>query len=184
MQVRRLVFCAGQNSEEGKYFLEKYKSLGGKVISYDPDGSTVELVKKQNCIVDAIFGTGFHGEMPENMKKLAIAIRETVCNLKVAIDVPLGIDADNGSVSEYGIKVDVTVELSYIKPGIISYPARSYVGEIVYDDLGIPQTLREISIPEDALPQLAKDAFADVCTGGNPREITEADILELYKIAY
>ena len=51
-------------------------------------------------------------------------------------------------------------------------------------DLGIPQTLREISIPEDALPQLAKDAFADVCTGGNPREITEKDILELYKKAY
>ena len=50
--------------------------------------------------------------------------------------------------------------------------------------LGIPQTLREIGIPEAALPQLAKDAFADVCTGGNPREITEADILELYKIAY
>ena len=50
--------------------------------------------------------------------------------------------------------------------------------------LGIPQTLREIGIPETALPQLAKDAFADVCTGGNPREITEADILELYKIAY
>ena len=50
--------------------------------------------------------------------------------------------------------------------------------------LGIPQTLREIGIPEAALPQLANDAFADVCTGGNPREITEADILELYKIAY
>lgn len=50
--------------------------------------------------------------------------------------------------------------------------------------LGIPQTLREIGIPEAALPQLAKDAFADVCTGGNPREITEADILELYKTAY
>ena len=41
--------------------------------------------------------------------------------------------------------------------------------------LGIPQTLREIGIPDTALPQLAKDAFADVCTGGNPREITEAD---------
>ena len=51
-------------------------------------------------------------------------------------------------------------------------------------DLGIPQTLREIGIPEDALEQLAKDAFADVCTGGNPREITESDILELYKKAY
>ncbi|MBO5286888.1 MAG: lactaldehyde reductase [Clostridia bacterium] len=51
-------------------------------------------------------------------------------------------------------------------------------------DLGIPQTLREINIPEEALEQLAKDAFNDVCTGGNPREITEADILELYKKVY
>ncbi len=51
-------------------------------------------------------------------------------------------------------------------------------------DLKIPQTLREIGIPEEALAQLANDAFNDVCTGGNPREITEADILELYKKAY
>jgi lactaldehyde reductase len=51
-------------------------------------------------------------------------------------------------------------------------------------DLGIPQTLREINIPEDALELLAKDAFADVCTGGNPREITEKDILDLYKKVY
>lgn len=51
-------------------------------------------------------------------------------------------------------------------------------------DLNIPQTLREIKIPEDALVQLSKDAFADVCTGGNPREITQKDILELYKKAY
>ena len=51
-------------------------------------------------------------------------------------------------------------------------------------DLHIPQTLREINIPASALEQLASDAFNDVCTGGNPREITEADILELYKKAY
>ena len=48
-------------------------------------------------------------------------------------------------------------------------------------DLGIPQTLREIGISEEALPQLAKDAFNDVCTGGNPQPITEDDILALYK---
>ncbi len=51
-------------------------------------------------------------------------------------------------------------------------------------DLNIPQTLREIGIPRDALAQLSKDAFADVCTGGNPREITEKDILGLYEKAY
>ena len=51
-------------------------------------------------------------------------------------------------------------------------------------DLGIPKTLRELKIPEKALPQLANDAINDVCTGGNPRAITEEDILELYKKAY
>lgn len=51
-------------------------------------------------------------------------------------------------------------------------------------DLGIPQTLRDINIPESALEQLSKDAFRDVCTGGNPREITQQDILQLYKKAY
>ena len=51
-------------------------------------------------------------------------------------------------------------------------------------DIGIPKALRDIGIPADALEQLSKDAFADVCTGGNPREITEADILELYRKAY
>lgn len=51
-------------------------------------------------------------------------------------------------------------------------------------DLNIPQTLREINITKESLNQLAKDAYADVCTGGNPRKITENDILELYQIAY
>ncbi|MBR2943667.1 MAG: lactaldehyde reductase [Clostridia bacterium] len=51
-------------------------------------------------------------------------------------------------------------------------------------DLSIPQTLREIGIPYEALPQLANDAFNDVCTGGNPQPITEEDILELYKKVY
>lgn len=51
-------------------------------------------------------------------------------------------------------------------------------------DLNIPQTLREINIPKESLKQLAKDAYADVCTGGNPRDITENDILELYQLAY
>jgi lactaldehyde reductase len=50
------------------------------------------------------------------------------------------------------------------------------------DNLDVLQ--EEINIPEDALELLSKDAFADVCTGGNPREITEKDILDLYKKVY
>lgn len=50
--------------------------------------------------------------------------------------------------------------------------------------VGIPQHLAELGIKEEDLPRLAKAAFADVCTPGNPRDITEQDILELYKKAF
>ena len=50
--------------------------------------------------------------------------------------------------------------------------------------LGIPQTLREIGIPEEMLPSLAGQAINDVCTGGNPREVTVDDIIKIYKAAY
>ena len=50
--------------------------------------------------------------------------------------------------------------------------------------LGIPQTLRELEIPEEMLPQLANQAINDACTPGNPREVTVEDIINIYKSAY
>ena len=99
--------------------------------------------------------------LPIVMEFNMIACEKKYCRIATA----MGVDVSNMTVAE-GAKaaVDAVRQLSL--------------------DLKIPQTLREIGIPEDALPQLANDAFNDVCTGGNPREITEADILELYKKAY
>lgn len=50
--------------------------------------------------------------------------------------------------------------------------------------LQIPQTLKEIGIPKEMLPTLAEQALNDVCTGGNPREVTKEDILAIYQEAY
>ena len=47
--------------------------------------------------------------------------------------------------------------------------------------LKIPQTLSEIGIKQKDLEQLSKDAYADVCTGGNPRITSIKDIKSLYK---
>lgn len=51
-------------------------------------------------------------------------------------------------------------------------------------NIGIPQKLVDIGIKEQDLPKLAKTAYNDVCTGGNPRKTSEADILEIYKKAF
>lgn len=48
----------------------------------------------------------------------------------------------------------------------------------------IPQKLVDIGVKEEDLPKLAKLAYHDVCTPGNPRDTTETEILEIYKQAY
>lgn len=48
----------------------------------------------------------------------------------------------------------------------------------------IPQTLSEIGVKEEDLTKLAHQAINDVCTGGNPREVTEEQILNLYREAF
>ena len=47
-------------------------------------------------------------------------------------------------------------------------------------DVGIPQDLKAI-VKEEDLDFLSKSAFADVCTGGNPRDTSVEEIKELYK---
>lgn len=47
-------------------------------------------------------------------------------------------------------------------------------------DLKIPQTLSALNIKADALDSLSIDALNDVCTGGNPKDVTLADIKALY----
>lgn len=132
------VFSEGQKNAEGKHFADLFVSAGGRVESFTPTDEVLAHIKNAGCIVDAIFGTGFHGSMPELLRPLAIAIRESVCAQKIAVDVPLGVNADNGSVSEFAISATATVELAFIKSGILSYPARAHVGKIIYDALDLP----------------------------------------------
>lgn len=47
--------------------------------------------------------------------------------------------------------------------------------------VGIPQHLTDLGITEKDIPALAAQAIADVCTPGNPRDVTEEQIIELYK---
>lgn len=50
--------------------------------------------------------------------------------------------------------------------------------------LKIPQTLKEIGITKEMIPTLAKQAINDVCTAGNPREVSVEDIINIYEQAY
>jgi alcohol dehydrogenase class IV len=50
---------------------------------------------------------------------------------------------------------------------------------------GIPATLKEVNVPESAIPQMAEDAMKiQRLLKNNPREINETDAIGIYKAAY
>ena len=51
-------------------------------------------------------------------------------------------------------------------------------------DIGIPERLRDVGMKEEDADELAKAAFADVCTPGNPRDCDEATVKALYLQLY
>ena len=58
--------------------------------------------------------------------------------------------------------------------------SQASVGAVHVLKVGVPQHLSDLGITEKDIPALADQALADVCTPGNPREVTLADIKSLY----
>ncbi len=50
-------------------------------------------------------------------------------------------------------------------------------------DVGIPSGLKELGVKEDDFELMAKNALADICAGGNPKEVTLEDTIEIFKSA-
>jgi choline dehydrogenase len=63
--------------------------------------------------------------------------------------------------------------------------ARAGIEELyrLTEDVGIP-TMEELGFSEDEIPMLAKIAYEDPQTVGNPREVTVADYEEIYRNAF
>ncbi len=88
-----------------------------------------------DVIVDCIFGSGFHGELPEKYFSLIDFTNE--CDaIRIACDVPTGIDAD-GNLCGKVFHADYTVTMGSQKLCLYSDAAKDFVGKIIVCDLGI-----------------------------------------------
>jgi NAD(P)H-hydrate epimerase len=93
-------------------------------------------------IVDAIFGTGFHG-VATGAAASAIEAANASGHPIVAVDVPSGVDADTGHVEGPAIRAAATVTLALGKPGLYLYPAVDYCGKVVVGHIGFPSALTD-----------------------------------------
>ena len=101
-----------------------------------------ERLSKAAVIVDAVFGTGFHGFLPTQVKEI-FALAEKCEAVKIAADTPSGGDCLRGTVSEGTMKCSFTVAFGYKKAGMLMYPLSEYCGEIITADIGFTDKCTE-----------------------------------------
>lgn len=127
-----------------------------------------EAVVSADILVDGVFGTGFRGEL-ENDIKAIFAIGTGA--YKIALDVPSGGDSAKGTVAQGIFKADETLCLGSVKFGISQYPLRKYCGRITVVDIGIPPKACELSSKERRYIRLDRNSLA----GFPPRREKDAN---------
>jgi hydroxyethylthiazole kinase-like uncharacterized protein yjeF len=103
-----------------------------------------------DVIVDALFGTGFHGEPRPDAAALIERINSAGAPV-VAVDLPSGIDASTGEIAGAVVRADLTVTFHGQKVGLVVAPGRLQAGNVVVADIGLDSLQTE---HRRALPSL------------------------------
>ncbi len=90
---------------------------------------------RADAIIDALLGVGVRGPV-KGLYARAIELINRSQGLRVAVDVPSGLDPDTGNVLGVAVKADATVTLHRPKPGLLKRP--ELVGKLVVADIGVP----------------------------------------------
>lgn len=136
-----------------------------------------ESLEGADAIVDAIFGTGIRGEIREPWRS-AIMLINSASALKVAVDIPSGVDPDTGEVRDVCVNANVTV--TFHRPKLGMPAAADYCGELVIAPIGIPPEAEIVMGPGDA--RKAISSMSDESMGVALLEGLPAEALELMEV--
>lgn len=122
------------------------------------------LINSSEVIVDALFGIGlrvpFHGKPARILRTINQVInhleqddhrlddyqvtvparfRTAKRPFVLAIDCPSGIDCDAGRVDPNTLSANATITFIAAKPGLLTFPAAAYVGDLAIASIGVPE---------------------------------------------
>lgn len=87
-------------------------------------------------IVDAVFGTGFRGSLPLPIQQIFNAANRGG-GLRVALDIPSGIDSDTGQRSPACFAAAYTLAFGALKPGLLVEGNQPFTGQLLCLDIGL-----------------------------------------------
>ncbi len=144
----------------------KEASLNWEVLQSINEGTSplkIEVIKdsaylhpsKAEVVVDALLGTGVSGNLREPIST-AVDVINHAEGLKIAVDVPTGVDPGSGMVEDKAVRADITVTFHKVKVGL-NIASVEYVGSIEVCDIGIPWEAELFTGPGDMLRRENRD---------------------------
>jgi len=167
---RFVAVCGGgKNGGDGRIALEILRAAGREAdVADEPQGADV--------VLDALFGTGFHGEPRPEAARLIEAINDSGAGV-VAVDIASGVTASTGEVSGVAVRADLSVTFHGRKVGHEVAPGRFHAGEVVVVDIGLePVETRNSRATREILSVVPRRSPGDnkyssghvVVVGGSP----------------
>ena len=112
----------------------RYAQALGIAIKTDSAG-----LDRPDALVDALFGTGFHGALAENSAagELVSWANAQDCPI-LAVDIPSGMDGLSGAVAGACVRASETVTFHCAKRGLLLTAHPELVGRLIVADIGLP----------------------------------------------
>jgi len=152
MGFKVAVILAGRGKEiSDKAAFENWNALQflkDSISVHEVHDSTVIPEIDAGIVIDALLGTGTKGKLRAPILQMVRKINAAKA-FRIAVDVPTGVDSDNGEVLGEAVKADVTVTFHRKKPGLEK--AKQYAGKIVVKEIGLPTEFEEFAGPGDVL---------------------------------
>ena len=97
------------------------------------------IIKKHilnaDIIIDGIFGTGIKGDIQDPHLSVIKLINHSKSYI-VSVDIPSGLNPNNGEISIDCVRANTTITFHRIKTGLLNN--RKYTGNLILKKIGIP----------------------------------------------
>ena len=134
--------------------------IGIENLEHKPDSNSNLLW------IEALFGLGQSRSISKEIVELLHSKKTYSSNKLISIDVPVGLDSDNGNIiSKISSKVSSTITIGLFKSGLIQDSAIDFIGDLNRLDIGIPN---KILAGLEGAPPL-RISFSDLATFDWPK---------------
>ncbi|MCH8923361.1 MAG: NAD(P)H-hydrate epimerase [Planctomycetes bacterium] len=150
-KVRVLLFAAADDlTGDAATNFQILSKTGVRIEAFGTDVAAEvldESLAGADWIVDALLGTGAHGDPRPPLDVVIAAINDQPAR-KLAVDVPSGLDCDTGQAGGPTIIAAHTCTFVAPKPGFFVPGAAQYTGQLHVCDIGAPRKLVEELLAE------------------------------------